>query len=584
MPYRDITVGKLLSVLANDQPDDEALVYTHAARRWTFRELNDEAVLVARGLLAHGVRRGDRVALWATNVPEWIIVQFALAKIGAILVTVNTSLKAVEIGYLLTQSEASTLITIAGFRHVDYLHELTQIGAIGDAARRRERLPHLQRVIFIGDRHAPGEGLQVAGSTLQAPAQDDLIPYARVREAAERVPVADVAAIEEAVGLDDVINMQYTSGTTGFPKGVMLTSRNIVNNGYWLAQGLAYSPADRLCLCVPLFHCFGCVIGVLGAYTHGACICAVEAFDARKVLETVERERCTALYGVPTMFLAELEDPEFDRFDLTSLRTGIMAGALCPEPLMRKVIDTMHLPELTIAYGLTETSPGLTQTPRDASLDERTQTVGKVMPEIEVRIVDPATGVDMPTGEHGELWARGYVVMTGYYNMPEQTAAAITPEGWLRSGDQASIDDSGNVRITGRIKDLIIRGGENIAPKEVEDVLRQHPAVADVSVYAINSEFFGEEVAAAIRPQPGASIDAAEVMRFCETRLARFKVPRYVRIVDGFPMTASGKIQKFRLREQHEAELSSAPHETPADRHRTVPQHAGAGGPNQPRG
>jgi fatty-acyl-CoA synthase len=572
MPYRDVTVGALLSILSQDQPDREALVYSHAGRRWTFRELNDEAVVIARGLLAQGVRRGDRVALWATNVPEWIILQFALAKIGAILVTVNTSLKAAEIEYLLKQNETSTLITVGGFRNVDYLHELRQIGAIGDAARRRERLPQLQRVIFIGDTQA------------QAQAQDELIPYASVRAAAQRVPAADVAASEHAVGLDDVINMQYTSGTTGFPKGVMLSSRNIVNNGYWLARGLGYSPADRLCLCVPLFHCFGCVIGVLGAYTHGACICAVESFDARRVLETVAGERCTSLYGVPTMFLAELEDPEFDRFDLASLRTGIMAGALCPEPLMRQVIDKMHLPELTIAYGLTETSPGLTQTPRDASLDERTQTVGKVMPEIEVRIVDPASGVDVPTGERGELWARGYVVMKGYYNMPEQTAAAITPEGWLRSGDQASIDDSGNVRITGRIKDLIIRGGENIAPKEVEDVLRQHPAVADVSVYAINSEFFGEEVAAAIRPQPNASIDAPDVMRFCEVRLARFKVPRFIRIVDGFPMTASGKIQKFRLREQHEAELSSAPHATSADRHRPVPEHADAGGANPRRG
>jgi fatty-acyl-CoA synthase len=309
---------------------------------------------------------------------------------------------------------------------------------------------------------------------------------------------------------------------------------------------------------VPLFHCFGCVIGVLGAFTHGACLCPVESFDARRVLETVERERCTALYGVPTMFLAELEDPEFDRFDLRSLRTGIMAGALCPEPLMRKVIDRMHLPEMTICYGLTETSPGLTQTPRDADLETRTQTVGIVMPETEIRIVDPATGADVAVGERGELWARGYMVMKGYYNMPEQTAAAITPDGWLRTGDQASIDERGRIRITGRIKDLIIRGGENVAPKEIEDVLRQHLAVADVSVYAVSSEFFGEEVAAAIRPQPGASIDATEITEFCKARLARFKVPRFWRIVDSFPMTASGKIQKYRLRELHEAELKAA--------------------------
>ncbi len=541
-PFRDVTVGRLLSELAVQLPEREALVYTHAGLRWTFEQLNDEARLVARGLMAHGVARGDRVAVWATNVPEWIILQFALAKIGAILVTVNTSLRAAEIEYLLTQNETSTLVTIAGFRGVDYLEELRKVGAIGDDSRQRsDRFPHLARVIFIGER-----------------CPDGLFPYAGLRTAAERVPAALVDAAEDAVGIDDVINMQYTSGTTGFPKGVMLSSRNIVNNAYWLGAGLGYTPEDRLCLCVPLFHCFGCVIGVLGAYAHGACLCAVESFDARKVLETIEWERCTALYGVPTMFLAELEDPEFDRFDLSSLRTGVMAGSLCPEPLMRKVIDKMHLPELTIAYGLTETSPGLTQTPRDANLEERTQTVGKVLPEIDVRIVDPATGEELPCGERGELWARGYVVMQGYYNMPEQTAAALTADGWLRSGDQASIDEHGNVRITGRIKDLIIRGGENIAPKEIEDVLRHHPAIVDVSVYGISSDFFGEEVAAAIRTHPGASIDAAEVMRFCEHRLARFKVPRYVRTVDAFPLTASGKIQKFKLRELHEAELQRA--------------------------
>jgi fatty-acyl-CoA synthase len=469
-------------------------------------------------------------------VPEWIILQFALAKIGAILVTVNTALRAHEIEYLLRQSESSTLVTIGGFRRVNYLDELRSAGAIDSGDARRERLPHLERVVFIGSECPEG-----------------LIPFDHLRSAAGAVSAGDVDALERGVGLDDVINMQYTSGTTGFPKGVMLSSRNIVNNGYWLAEGLGLTPADRLCLSVPLFHCFGCVIGVLGAFTHGACLCPVESFDARRVLETIDRERCTTLFGVPTMFLAELEDPEFERFDLTSLRTGVMAGAPCPEPLMHKVIDGMHLPEMTIVYGLTEASPGITQTRRHASIEERTQTVGRALPEVEVRIVDP-TEHDVATGERGELWARGYVVMKGYYNMPEQTSAAITADGWLRSGDQASIDDSGNVRITGRIKDLIIRGGENIAPKEVEDVLRQHPAVLDVSVYGIASEFFGEEVAAAIRMRPGEPCDPAALIAFCEERLARFKVPRHIRFVDAFPMTASGKTQKFRLREMHEAD------------------------------
>ena len=541
-PYRDVSVGRLLTLLADALPGREALVYSHKGERWTFRALDDEARLVARGLIARGVVPGDRVAVWATNVPEWIVLQFALAKIGAILVTVNTALRAQEIEYLLRQSETSTLFTIRGFRGVDYLEELRSIGAIGtDPARRAAKLPQLLRVVFIGD-----------------DCPSDLTPYADIRAAGETMPDAQLDVFENAVGLDEVINMQYTSGTTGFPKGVMLTSRNILNNGYLLGQGLGFTTADRLCLCVPLFHCFGCVIGVLGAFTHGVCLCPVESFDARRVLETIERERCTALYGVPTMFVAELEDPEFERFDLRSLRTGIMAGALCPEALMRKVIDRMHLPEMTIAYGLTETSPCVTQTPRDASIERRTQTVGRIMPETEIRIVDPVTLEDMPNGACGELWARGYMVMKGYFNMPDQTASAITADGWLRSGDQASLDDEGYVRITGRIKDLIIRGGENISPKEIEDVLRQHPAVSDVSVYGVASEFFGEEVAAAIRCAPGASIEAQEVVDFCQQRLARFKAPRHVRIVDSFPMTASGKIQKYRLREAHEAEMQRA--------------------------
>ncbi len=534
-PLRDVTIGGLLTQLAKALPEHEALVYSDRGLRFTFRELENEARLIACGLLGIGVRRGDRVAVWATNVPEWIILQFALAKIGAILVTVNTSLRAREVEYLLRQSETSTLFTIGGFRDVDYIEELRAAGAIGND---RSRLPHLQRVIFIGDS-----------------CPSDVGSYHELRDLASSVADADLEKCETAVGVDDVINMQYTSGTTGFPKGVMLSSRNIVNNGYWIGEGLGYTPDDRLCLCVPLFHCFGCVLGVLAAFTHGAGLYPLESFDALKVLETIDRERCTALYGVPTMFLAELDHPQFARFNTGSLRTGIMAGALCPEPLMRRVIEQMKMHELTIVYGLTETSPGLTQTPRTADLIERTQTVGRVLPEVEVRIVDPLSGADCPPGTDGELWAKGYVVMKGYYKMPEATAAAVTADGWLKSGDQASIDVEGRVRITGRIKDIIIRGGENIAPKEVEDVLRQHPAIADASVYAITSEFFGEDVAAALKLKSGATVDASEVRAFCRERLARFKTPRYVRVVDEFPLTASGKIQKFRLREMHEAEL-----------------------------
>jgi fatty-acyl-CoA synthase len=537
--YRDVTVGALLTRLAETLPDNEALVYLERGLRLTFAELEAEARLIARGLMACGVERGERVALWATNVPEWVTLQFALAKIGAIMVTVNTSLRGPEIDYLLRQSESATVITIRGFRDVDYVGALREIGAVGDA-----KLPNLKRAIFIG-----------RGEDDECP--EGLTPYEKLREIAADVTEAQLDAREREVGLEDVINMQYTSGTTGFPKGVMLSSRNIVNNGYWLGRGLGYTPQDRLCLCVPLFHCFGCVIGVLGAYTHGACLAPIESFDARKVLETVERERCTSLYGVPTMFLAQMEDPEFNRFNLSTLRTGVMAGALCPEALMRRAIDEMNLREITIIYGLTEASPGITQTRRDDTIEHRTQTVGVVLPEMEVRIVDPATRETLGPGQPGELIVRGYNVMKGYYNNSDATRASIDEEGWLRTGDQAAMDRDGYVRITGRIKDIIIRGGENISPKEIEDLLRHHSAVSDVYVYAVKSEFFGEEVAASVRLKPGEAATQEELRDYCQDKIARFKIPKYIRFVGEFPMTASGKIQKFKLRGAHEKELEA---------------------------
>src|SRR3954463_9378866 len=380
-PFRDVTVGDLLTRLAGALPDREALVYRDGPR-FTFAELDREARTIARGLMALGVARGERVVLWATNVPEWVVLQFAVAKAGAILVTANTSLRARDVDYLLRQSEAATLITIRGYRDVDYVHELTAIGATAGA------IPGLERILFIGPDTPPG-----------------LRSYDEVRAQAELVSAAEPDARSAAITPDDVINMQYTSGTTGFPKGVMLSSRNIVNNGEALGRILGYTPDDRLCLCVPLFHCFGCVIGVLGAFTHGACLCPVVAFDPMRVLETVHRERCTALYGVPTMFIAELEAPDFAAFDLSSLRTGVMAGALCPEPLMRRVMTQMHLPEITIAYGMTESSPGITMTPRTASIPQRAQTVGVLLPEVEAKIVDPATGAERGPGERGELCA-----------------------------------------------------------------------------------------------------------------------------------------------------------------------------------
>jgi fatty-acyl-CoA synthase len=531
--YRDLTVGELLTRLAAALPQHDALVY-EGQPRYTFAALDREARVIARGLMALGVEQGERVVLWATNVPEWVVLQFALAKVGAILVTANTSLRARDIDYLLRQSEAATLVAIRGFRDVDYIDELAAIGATSGT------IPGLERLIFIGRDTPPG-----------------FVNYEELRALAARVPDAALDQRAARIGVDDVINMQYTSGTTGFPKGVMLSSRNIVNNGHALGGMLGYTPADRLCLCVPLFHCFGCVIGVLGAFTHGACLCPIEAFDAKRVLETLHRERCTALYGVPTMFIAELECADFKSYDLTSLRTGVMAGAPCPEPLMRRVMTDMHLSEITIAYGMTESSPGITMTPRDSSVAQRSQTVGPVLPELEVKIVDPATGAGRAAGERGELCCRGYNVMKGYYNNPEATRAAIDADGWLHTGDEASMDADGCFRITGRIKDIIIRGGENIAPKEIEDRLREHAAVADAYVYGMPDAFFGEAVAAAVRLKPGApEVSPEDLVAWCAATEAKFKVPRYVRFVTEFPMTASGKVQKYKLREEHQKLVS----------------------------
>ena len=536
--YRDVKVGELLTLLARDWPQNEALIYPDRGLRYDFAQLEWLSRQIAKGLLSLGIRRGDRVALWAPNIPEWVILQFALAKIGAVLVTVNTSLRGGEIEYLLKQSETSTLITVRGFRDVDYVDTINEIvpelQRSDEGVFQSKTLPYLRNVIYIGDDHPGGT-----------------IRYDSLLARSEEIEDRELDELANSQDVDDVINMQYTSGTTGFPKGVMLTHRNIVNNGYWLGEGIALSPTDKLCVPVPFFHCFGCVIGVLGAYTHAAALVPLEWFEALRVLQYIERERCTAVYGVPTMFISELEQLEFHSFDLSTLRTGIMAGSLCPESLMRKAMERMNLTELTIAYGLTEASPGITLTPRDDSVELRTQTVGKVLPEVEVQIIDPATGEPCPPGHPGELCCRGYNVMKGYYNNPKATLEAVDADGWLHTGDQATLDESGYVRITGRIKELIIRGGENIAPKEIEDLLRQHSKIADVYVYGIPDERYGEEVAAAVRLKPGEAATEDELRQFCDGVIARFKIPRYFRFVDSFPMTASGKIQKFKLREMH---------------------------------
>lgn len=545
--YRDVSVGELLAVLARDYPENEALIYPDRGLRYDFTQLEWLARKTARGLLSLGIKTGDRVALWAPNIPEWVVLQFALAKIGAMLVTVNTGLRANEIAFLLKQSESNTLITVAGFRDVDYVETIYEVIPElrhSEAGKlRSEKLPFLRNVIYIGDEHPGG-----------------MIRYDSLLDSSEKITDAELDAHITSQRLDTVINMQYTSGTTGFPKGVMLTNRNIVNNGYWLGEGLALTHLDKLCVPVPFFHCFGCVIAVLGAYTHAAALVPLEAFEPLRALQYIESERCTTLFGVPTMFIAELEQLDYHNLDMSSLRTGIMAGALCPEPLMRRVMERMHLTELAIAYGLTEASPGITLTPRDDSVLLRTQTVGLALPEVEVKIVDPATGEECKPGTAGELCCRGYNVMKGYYNNPEATSEAIDPDGWLHTGDQATMDAEGYVRITGRIKELIIRGGENIAPREIEDLFRGNPKVVDIYVYGMPDERLGEEVAAAIKLKQGETATAEELREFCEGRIARFKIPRLIRFVDSFPMTPSGKVQKFKLREIHMAEQRAQSH------------------------
>jgi fatty-acyl-CoA synthase len=536
-PLKDITIGRLLGTLSAQLPDQEALVYPSLGVRWTFAELEAEARRSARGLMALGIEKGDRVAVWATNVPEWVVLEFALAKVGAILVTVNTALSRREVQYLLQQSEANALFLIDGFKQNNYVESLYQI--LPDLERatpgtcRSPALPYLRHVVFIGD--TPPKGM---------------LRYAQLHTLAEQVSDQALDDREATLHVDEVINMQYTSGTTGFPKGVMLSHRNIVNNAYHIAENLRYTPSDRLCLPVPLFHCFGCVIGVLGAYTHGVTLVPLRYFEPEEVLQTVEREKCTALYGVPTMFIAELEHGNFKKYALSSLRTGVMAGSLCPVQLMRRVIQEMNLSDICIAYGLTEASPGVTITAIDDSLEKRTETVGRALPEVEVKIINPLTGAELPRGQQGELVTRGYHVMKGYYKNEAATRQAITEDGWLHTGDLAVMDEQGYATITGRIKEMIIRGGENVYPKEIEEFLRTHPKISDVAVYGVPSDKYGEEVAAAIKLKPGETATAEEIIAFCEANIARFKIPRLVQFVDAFPMTASGKIQKFILRER----------------------------------
>ena len=539
------TIGDILDQQAEQFADREALIHVDWEVRYTFAQLRAECEHLARGLMALGIRKGDHVGIWATNYPEWVVAQFATAKIGAVLVTVNPAYRTHELEYLLHQSEVSALITIGNFRSSDYVSMLNEVvPELGDSVPGQlncPKLPHLKQMIYIpppasepGDRQTP----------------TGMWAWEEVRAKAEELGPEDLVIRQAQCDPDDVINIQYTSGTTGNPKGVMLTHLNIVANASYIGEGLHLTEQDRVCIPVPLYHCFGCVIGSLCCLTQGAAmVFPAEHFDPLKTLKALDQERCTALLGVPTMFIAQLDHPNFNEFDLGSLRTGMMAGSPCPVEVMRQVIDSMGAKEITIAYGQTEASPGITISAVDDSIERRVTTVGAAFPNVEVKIVDPETGREVPTGEQGELCARSFMNMKGYYKMPEATAAAIDSEAWLHTGDLARVDKAGYYKITGRLKDMIIRGGENIYPREIEEFLYTNPKVADVQVVGVPDLRLGEEVMAWIMLRQDQSSTEEEMREFCRSRIAHFKVPRYIKFVSEFPMTITGKIQKFRMRE-----------------------------------
>lgn len=534
---QDLTLGQILDRAVNAHPNNEAIIYVDRDYRQTYIEFAESVDRMAKGLMALGVKKGEKVAVWATNIPYWVTLQFATAKIGAILLTVNTNYKTAELSYLLKQSECENIFIINGYQDTDYVQTIYELVPELKTSQRGFlqscKFPDLKRVFFLG--HEKHRGM-----------------YSIPEVEAMAAMMSDAAYQKRQADLDpdDVVNMQYTSGTTGFPKGVMLTHNSIGNNGFWIGENQNFTHKDRLCLPVPLFHCFGCVLGVLAAVSHSATMVILESFDPVTVMTSVEQEKCTALYGVPTMFIAVLDHKLFDKFDYSSLRTGIMAGSPCPINIMRQVIDRMYMNEITICYGLTEASPVITQTRIEDDIAKRVETVGRAMPGIEVKLVDPETGLGVGPGEQGELCCRGYNVMKGYYNMPEATQKAIDADEWLHSGDLGVMDKDGYVAITGRHKDMIIRGGENIYPREIEEFLYNMEDILDVQVVGIPSAKYGEEVGAFVILKEGSDCKPEDVRDFCRGQISRYKIPKYVTMVDSFPMTASGKVQKYILKDK----------------------------------
>ncbi|WP_430421726.1 AMP-binding protein [Phenylobacterium sp.] len=528
------TIGALFDETCAAWPDNVALVSRHQGVRWTYAQLKDRVDAFAAGLLALGLEPGDRVGIWAPNCAEWAITQFATAKAGMILVNINPAYRLSEAEYAINKVGCRALVIAVRHKTSEYLAMVRQL-------REGRRLPTVEAVITIGD--DPHRGCQ---------------SFPHIQGTAKRADRARLAEIGPTLQFDDPINIQFTSGTTGFPKGATLSHHNILNNGFFVAEAIRLKAGDRLCIPVPLYHCFGMVMGNLGCVTHGATmVYPAEAFDPLAVLQAVAEERCVALYGVPTMFIAALAHPDFAAFDLSSLRTGIMAGSPCPIEVMRQVIDRMHMPEVTIAYGMTETSPVSFQSSTDDTVEHRVATVGRIQPHLEVKIVD-ADGRIVPRGESGELCTRGYSVMLGYWDDPEKTGEAIDRAGWMHTGDLATIDDDGFCNIVGRIKDMVIRGGENVYPREIEEFLYRHPAIQDVQVIGVPDPRFGEEICAWILLKPGEALDGEAVREFCRGQIAHYKIPRHIRFVDGFPTTVTGKVQKFAMREAMIAELGLA--------------------------
>ena len=537
MLFTEDTIGDFFEKQAEKDPDREFMVYPDRDLRFTYKQFDERVNKLAKGLLSIGVTKGDNVGIWALNVPDWITFLFACGKIGAVLVTVNTAYKSHELDYVLKQSDMKALAITDGFRDVNYLKVLYELVPELKTSKRgnleSKEYPCLKSVIFIGqEKH---RGLYNTHELLLLGKHTD---DSKLLEA------------KKTFDSDDVVCMQYTSGTTGFPKGVMLTHKNIINNGYYIGENLKYTEDDRLCLTVPMFHCFGVTLGLMAMYTHGGTLVMLEQFDPLMVLAAVQKEKCTALYGVPTMFIAEYSHPMFEMFDLSSLRTGIMAGSTCPIEAMKKVVNDMNMTEITSVYGLTEGSPGFTQTSVDDPLELRVETVGRKLPNCEIKVVDPETGETVGPGEVGEICSRGYNVMKGYYKMPDKTAEAIDEDGWLHSGDLVTYDENGYYTVVGRIKDMIIRGGENIYPREIEEFYYTMPGIKDVQVIGIPDDKYGEIVGAFMILEEEADISEEDVRDFGLERIARYKVPKHVFFVDEFPLTASGKIQKFIMRDQ----------------------------------